>query len=227
MLLFIAVTSTLIAIVMSLVAWRASRAERARSAARVEALARAISGDSPALDLELRSNEGPTIAIRHGPVLSAPQTAGAGSRLGLSLAAGAFVVTTAAAAAIVFSSESPTASADPGVATRAATDAVSAPIELVTLDHDRDGDTLIVHGVIHNPSNGVQVDGLVALVSTIGIDGRGGSSARSAVDSPVLVPGGQSAFSVTIPRARDVARYRVSFRSGDLVVSHVDKRVGP
>ena len=127
----------------------------------------------PAFDLELRSDDGPAIAVRQRPVLSAPpDRRGAGSRLGLSLAAGAFVVTTAAAAAIVFSSESPTASADPAVATRAGRDAASAPIELVSLDHERDGDALTVHGVIRNPSSGVQVDGLAAVVSTVGLDGR-------------------------------------------------------
>jgi hypothetical protein len=227
MLLVIAIASTLVAIVMSVVAWRASCAERARSAARVETLARAIAGDgTSAFDLRLRPSEGPAFAIRPQPVLSAPQTGAVGSRLGLSLAAGAFVVTTAAAAAIVFSSESPTASANPSAQKPRAAEAVSAPIELVSLDHERDGDALIVRGVIRNPSGGVQMDGLAAVVSTVGLDGRARSNTRSAVDSPALIPGGQSTFSVTIPRAGDVARFRVGFRSGDLVVSHVDKRIG-
>ena len=227
MLLVIAIASTLVAIIMSVVAWRATRAERARSAARVETLGRAIAGDgAPALDLTLRPSEGPAHTIPQQPVLSAPQPGGVGSRLGLSLAAGAFVVTTAAAAAIVFSSESPTESANPTVTTPPAADATSVPIELVSLDHERDGDTLIVHGVIRNPSGGVQMDGLAAVVSTVGLDGRVRSNTRSTVDLPALTPGGQSTFSVTIPRAGDVARYRVSFRSGDLVVSHVDKRIG-
>ncbi len=227
MLLVLAIASTLVAIVMSVVAWRASRTERARSLARVETLARAIAGEGePAFDLKLRSSNGPGFTVPQQPVLSAPQPGGVGSRLGLSLAAGAFVVTTAAAAAIVFSSESPTASVNPAVPAPPAADAASAPIELVSLEHERDGDTLTVHGVIRNPSGGLQMDGLAAVVSTVGLDGRARSSARSAVDSAALMPGGQSTFSVTIPRAGDVARFRVSFRSGDLVVSHVDKRIG-
>lgn len=220
MLLAIAIGSTIVAIVMSLVAWRASGAERARSAARVEVLARAIDGDrgAPSLDLTLRH--------RTEPVLSAPPPSGAGSRLGLSLAAGAFVVTAAAAAAIVFSSESPTASANPVAAPRAATDAVPKSLELVSLDHERVGDTLVVHGVVRNPTGGLELDGLAAVVTPIGFDGSALAGVRSPVDSTALAPGGQSTFAVTIPQAAAVGRYRVSFRSGDRIVSHVDKRIG-
>jgi len=220
MLLAIAIGSTIVAIVMSVVAWRASSAERARSAARVDVLARAIDGEraAPPLDLTLRH--------RSEPALSAPQPSGVGSRLGLSLAAGAFVVTAAAAAAIVFSSESPTASANPPLAARPAAEGTPRSLELVSLDHERNGDTLVVHGVVRNPTGGLQHDGLAAVVTPIGPDGRALSSVRSPVDSPILAPGGQSTFAVTIQQAGGVGRYRVSFRSGDLIVSHVDKRIG-
>jgi hypothetical protein len=240
-LIIIAVVSSIVAVAMSVVAWRSSSAERARSAARVEALARAIDGDvEPAIDLALRSSSrhdpqtgDPSFATMdghpRGAVLSAPRTSGVGSRLGLSLAAGAFVVTSAAAAAIVFSSESPTASVNPGTAgpaPAAPTPGTDVPIELVTLDHERDGETLTVHGAIRNPTSGAILDQMAVVVSTIGLDGSALSSVRSTVDSPALPPGGQSTFSVTVPHAGDVGRYRVSFRSGDRVVSHVDKRIG-
>src|SRR5262245_28569935 len=136
MLLVLAIGSTIVAIVMSVVAWRASSIERARSAARVEVLARAIDGVRAAPPLDL------TLHQRPEPVLSAPPPSGAGSRLGLSLAAGAFVVTAAAAAAIVFSSESPTASANPEPAPRPVSETAPRSLELVSLDHERTGDTL-------------------------------------------------------------------------------------
>jgi hypothetical protein len=220
MLLALAIGSMIVAVVMSVVAWRASSAERARSAARVEVLARAIDGErgAPPLDLTLRH--------RPEPVLSAPPPTGVGSRLGLSLAAGAFVVTAAAAAAIVFSSESPTASANPAPAARPVAEAAPKSLELVSLDHERNGDSLVVHGVVRNPTGGLEFDGLAAVVSPIGLDGRGLSSVRSPIDSPALLPGGQSTFAVTIPQATGVGRYRVSFRAGDRIVSHVDKRIG-
>jgi hypothetical protein len=241
-LLIIAVVSSIVAVAMSVVAWRSSSVERARSAARVEALARAIDSDAaePAIDLALRPSgrrdpqlSDPAFATMggHAPgeVLSAPRTSGVGSRLGLSLAAGAFVVTSAAAAAIVFSSESPTASVNPGTAAPAQgapAPGTDVPIELVSLDHERDGETLTVHGAIRNPTSGATLDHLAVVVSTIGLDGSARSSVRSTVDSPALPPGGQATFSVTVPHAGDVGRYRVSFRSGDRVVSHVDKRIG-
>jgi hypothetical protein len=220
MLLAIAIGTTIVAIVMSVVAWRASSAERARSAARVEVLARAIDGEHGAAPLDL------TLRHRTEPVLSAPPASGAGSRLGLSLAAGAFVVTAAAAAAIVFSSESPTASANPVPAPRPVAEAPPKSLELVSLDHERTGDTLVVHGVVRNPTGGLELDALAAVVTPIGFDGSALSSVRSPVDSTALAPGGQSAFAVTIPKAAGVGRYRVSFRAGDRIVSHVDKRIG-
>ena len=44
------------------------------------------------------------------------------------------------------------------------------------------------------------------------------------VETPALGPGGEAAFVVTMPRAGDAGRYRVSFRTDDRVVSHVDRR---
>ena len=41
---------------------------------------------------------------------------------------------------------------------------------------------------------------------------------------PVLAPGVESTFVVTVPGASDVGRYRVSFQSNDRVVAHVDRR---
>jgi hypothetical protein len=41
---------------------------------------------------------------------------------------------------------------------------------------------------------------------------------------PVLAPGSETAFVVTVPHANEVGRYRVSFRSDDRVVPHVDRR---
>ena len=50
------------------------------------------------------------------------------------------------------------------------------------------------------------------------------ASGRAAVESSALIPGGESVFVVTVPAPAEVGRYRVSFRSDDRVISHVDKR---
>jgi hypothetical protein len=43
----------------------------------------------------------------------------------------------------------------------------------------------------------------------------------------VLAPGDESPVSVQVPRAARAARYRVSFRSDQEIVPHVDRRDGP
>jgi hypothetical protein len=210
MLLLIAIGSTLVALVMTVVAWRAVQAERQRSSARVAALAREIHGEASGL-------------------FGAASQPAAGSRLGLALAIGGFVVASAAAAAIVFSNDGPAVSARvaPRVAAANAPPNAPSPLELVALGHERDGDTLTVRGVVRNPQGGAEMDRLTAVVFTFSREGGFLNSARAPVDSPALIPGGESTFVVAVPGAQDVGRYRVSFRSDDRVVSHVDKRSRP
>ena len=195
---------------MSIVAWRASREERRQSA-----------NSNPA--------EAPSLfaTAARGPVEP---------RLGLALALGAFIIATAAAGALVFShgSQRPTAAVRGKAAPRAdqrdqapggATHA-SAPLELVALDHERDGETLTVRGVIRNPASGAEMHHLTAVVSVFDRNGGYLASGRAAVDSLSLVPGGQSAFAVSI-FGSDVGRYRVSFQADDQPVWHLDKRPPP
>jgi hypothetical protein len=55
-------------------------------------------------------------------------------------------------------------------------------------------------------------------------DGAFLASGRSALAVPVLAPGAETAFVVTVPNANEIGRYRVSFRSDDRVIPHVDRR---
>jgi hypothetical protein len=55
-------------------------------------------------------------------------------------------------------------------------------------------------------------------------DGGFAGSGRATVDSAILGPGGETAFTVTVPAANQIGRYRVSFRTEDRVVPHVDRR---
>jgi len=50
------------------------------------------------------------------------------------------------------------------------------------------------------------------------------ASGRAALDFSALSPGDESPFVVNIANVADVARYRVTFRSGSGVVRHVDRR---
>jgi hypothetical protein len=246
MLILLTIVSLLMALIMSVVAWRAVRAERERSAARVEALAQAIHQSTSVDELPLRptaapsrsglpgtpfhaaplvtANEEQSSPEMFGAVAAAPAT---GSRWGLVVAVGAFVIASVAAMVVVFGGDTPAARVAMASATdqaQAARRPVAAPLELVALSHDRDGNQLTVRGIVRNPANGMEMDRLTAVVVLFGQDGNVVSTTRTAVAASALIPGGESTFAVTIADAQDVARYRVSFRSDERVVAHVDRR---
>ena len=227
LLLFVTLTSMLLAAVMSLVAWRIAGDERRRSEARIAALAAEIHGydAAPPLsasdDLELRPRRG-TPAGADLFAASQPRSA---SRWPTVVAAGIFLVAVSAALVIVLSGGS-------GVTTHASNQAPAVvpppvpalPLELVALGHERDGESLIVRGIVRNPASGAAVDRLTAVVFLFNREGGFLSSGRVAVAISALRPGTESTFVVTIPGAVAVDRYRVSFRTDDRIVPHVDRR---
>ena len=216
-LLLVALTAIVLTATMSAVAWSSSREERRRSEARIAALAAEIH-DEPAV--------GPTMIGSAGDLFTTRQDVRGGSRFATVAAAGLFVCGSVAALAVVSSSASGQAPPrNESVAGRAdAPHATVEPIELVALGHDRDGDRLTVRGVVRNPSSGAALDRVTAVVLVFKDDGGFVGSGRASVDSSVLGPGGETAFTVTVPGANNVGRYRVSFRTDDRVVPHVDHR---
>ena len=243
LLLLITLISTTVAIVMSVVAWRASREERRRSDARVSALAADIhAAPLDSVDLVLR----PEPAVFHSADRSAPRPAVASdmfatsrrpssqSRWGIALIAGVLAIAAVAAVAVIFSGESRGAAvsaagpgtrtaSSPGGAVRGAPQ-LTLPLDLIALGQERDGDRLIVRGVVQNPPGGVELDRLVAVVFGFGKDGEFRTTGQSALPSQALPPGARSSFVVSLPDAADVVRYRVSFRTDDHVVPHADRR---
>jgi hypothetical protein len=105
----------------------------------------------------------------------------------------------------------------------AAQASANAPLELLALEHDRDGDRFIVRGIVRNPT-GAPIDGLAAVVSVFGRDG--GLITRGHAEMPVstLEPGAETPFVVTVSGADDVDRYHVSFRTAAGIVPHLDRR---
>jgi hypothetical protein len=258
LLLIVTVVSFLVALVMSVVAWRAAGEERRRSEARVSALAADIYSD----DLELRDDapSAPSIAPRpqasmfltptsafvataapedhagapDGLFGSAAQPAERGPRVAI---VGGVAVLVGAIALVVLMLSGGSHQAPGGQARRGDivdTPAVentsngekpgATPLELVALGHDRDGDRLTVRGIVRNPVSGGAVDRLTAVVFMFDRDGGFLGSGRATVETPALGPGGESTFVVTVPGAASVGRYRVSFRTDDRIVPHVDRR---
>jgi hypothetical protein len=99
------------------------------------------------------------------------------------------------------------------------------PIELVALGHNRDVSTLTITGTVRNPSSGVKLEGLTAVISLLDRNGALVSTKDVPLDYRAIAPGEEAPFKVSIPDPGSIARYRVSFRAGTDVVPHVDRRV--
>lgn len=101
----------------------------------------------------------------------------------------------------------------------------SEPLELVALGHAREVSVLTIKGTVRNPSSGVTVEGLTAVISLLDRGGALVSTKDVPLDYRALGPGDEAPFTVSIPDPGSIARYRVSFRAGTDVVPHVDRRI--
>jgi hypothetical protein len=219
MFIVIAVISLIVSIIMSAVAWRLAREDRRRSRARVAVLT------SDLADLDLH----PVTMGTRVPDLFREEQPGS-SRFAAVLAVGGVAVATALALIVVTgrsgrpATELTLTAAGQGPTPRATTEAEAAPLELMALGHEREGDGIIVRGVVRNPTAGVERDRVAVVVLLFNRDGGFLASGMAAVETPALAPGSQSGFIVTVPHAGEVGRYRVSFRSDDRIVPHIDRR---
>jgi len=203
---------------------RLTRHEKDRSAARVAALAHAI--DAPASSGA--AADGPGVALgpdpweaaapaalpSRGPMFGAEQPGVPVRAHWLMAAAGVLVLVLLVAGGLVLG----TGSGAPAGTT------ATAPLELVALSHQRDGDDLRVSGTVRNPAAGAAVSGLAAVVYALDRHGAVIGTGRAPVDYPGLAAGGESPFSITVDDASAASRYRVSFRTQTGVLSHVDRR---
>jgi hypothetical protein len=229
MLLALTIGSLLLAVAMTGVAWRVSREEHRRARARIAVLAAEIH-ESPKSEVRSLSDQTSDFPLQTSDrdlfVRPRPKSA---TRYGTVVAAGVFVCATAGAFAVISSRPSQAVadranSANLGSPGKAANSANRAnPLELLALGHDRDGDRLTVRGVVRNP-NPAGLDHVTAIVLLFRRDGAFLTSGRADVASSSLGPGAETTFVVTVPGAADVGRYRVSFRTEDRVVPHVDRR---
>jgi hypothetical protein len=227
--------------------WRVGREQRQRDQARVAALATAMIGPSA---VRVRDEAAPQSILRGfseggarglgeafpseadaaeaqvavGSVFDRA-TEGLRGRPAIKAAViGAMVVTIVIGAIIgARMSDKAAASTTPPHKEAIATNA-PAPLELMSMRHQRQGTTLTVSGLVRNPSQGVAMNGVTAVVFAFDRTGAFLASGRAAVDFSALRPGDESPFVVNIPNVLDVARYRVTFRDGSGVVRHIDRR---
>jgi hypothetical protein len=108
--------------------------------------------------------------------------------------------------------------------TTAAAVGPNSPLELVSLRHDRKSEKLAVSGLVRNPATGKPVEHLSAVVFLFDRQGAFVTSAKASVDFLKIGAGDESPFVVSLDAPATVTRYRVSFRTDDGVVPHIDRR---
>ena len=99
------------------------------------------------------------------------------------------------------------------------------PLELLSLRHTQQADTLTVMGLVQNPRTGAPLSRVIATAFVFAADGSLLASGRAPLDFTTLSPGDESPFVVTVPVKGEVSRYRIGFRGEDgRVIAHVDRR---
>jgi len=161
------------------------------------------------------------------PMFEGAPTPGASARRWMAVAAVALVM--AACIATAFALKSPELVAAVEATRREAanvTGGAPQPLELLSLRHAAASDgSFTVTGLVQNPLDGEPQNGIVVVVYLFDDSGRYFAGGRATLENSVAHPGGESSFSVRVPDAGAVTRYRVGFRHDDgTVVQHVDRR---
>jgi hypothetical protein len=217
LLLVLSSIASVVAVSMTVVAWHTLRNERRRSAARVDALRADIYTSDLPLEDESRS-------VDTVNALFEPATRDRGSRMAFAVAVGgAAVVTLVISVALREPSSDAVRTASSGGRAHAGH---VVPLELMSLDHDMAGKALTIRGTVRNPTVGGEISHLTAVVLLFDHQGGYLASGRADVQETALEPGAAAPFVITVNGLNDVGRYRISFRSDDRVVPHVDRRDG-
>lgn len=211
----ILVAAAAIAAGSALVAVRVVLRDRRRDAARIAALGDAIDGD-PDIMFRRSSQAVPVAAL-----FESRERDGARS---VRLAAGVVAAMVVIGALVMSSRQSATG---PAPQARAQATVNAAPLELVSMRHERQGGAFVITGFVRNPREGAPVSDLTAVVFVFDKDGSNIASGRAPIDFSTLEPGDGSPFVVNVPTRASVARYRVAFRHGETIVRHLDKRAEP
>jgi hypothetical protein len=203
MLIVFTLASVSVAIGLGWYAWHLARLERARSNARVAALAAAIEGTSTADGSAPMFTRNPDSGVQSRPLLKLA--------IGFGMAVAVIVII----AMTGDRHEAPPASA-------ASADGAQS-LELLSMRHERTGEDLTVTGLVRNPG-GPAPGAIMAVVLAFDRQGSFVASGRAPLEFATIAAGDESPFRVTVPGVKEVGRYRVSFRTESGVVRHVDRR---
>ena len=107
--------------------------------------------------------------------------------------------------------------ADPGTST-------PEPVELLSLAHAKEGEYLAITGSIRNPSGGIERGQLSVTATVFDQNGTVVGTGQTPLPVAVLPPGSETPFTISLPDADRINRYRISFMQGQTGVPHVDRR---
>ncbi len=250
LLIVVTLVSLLAALAMAFVTWRTTQETKQRAEARVAALAAAAgvvrtpdAPDAPAAT-PMPSGITPLVMV-NGPATPPTQVpaASAVSRP-QSTVADEVAVSSAFLASEPAREEGPSpqrmlaaAAAVLGIALTAfawvrmsdapAIAATPPALELLSLRHEREGANLSVAGLVRNGSPASAAERVSAVVLLFDQDGAFVTSAQAPLGDSKLVAGATSPFEIKVAAPQAVARYRVSFRTAEGPLSHVDRRREP
>ena len=227
LMLVVTVAALLVAAVSTTIAWRVSRAERQRRAARVAALAAAAGVPQmtnthsrpwdPPINAEPAQADAAAAATPNGLFRDGVGDSGSGSRQRLLMGGAAALASVVVAVAGMWLFG--------GRASGSEQSAPRVPLELVTLSDARADGVLAVTGLIRNPQAGAAVRALEADVRVFDAAGIMIATKSGLVDVVDLGPGQESAFTLALGEVATAARYRVSFSAAGTILPHVDRRV--
>ena len=217
-LISITALSLILAMAMGVILFKVLRGERMRSDARVALLVAAtgtIEPEPPLAEIDVLPDVTLGDVSTHDDLFAARPASSPWPRR-LAVAAG--FAACIGFAGYVLPSRGSAGALKPVVAT-------TAPLELITLGHSQDAETLTITGLVRNPRNG---SALKQVTATAFVFGEGSSllaSGRANLDFTTLGPGEDSPFAIKVPVTGVVTRYRVGFRGADgAVIAHVDRR---
>jgi hypothetical protein len=238
-LIAVSVVSLALTSAMAFVTWRVLSLDRRREAARVAALVNLADGGSrqPAdfiLDKRSERRDDHTDSSAQTIFAQAERPSPSGRRI-VAVAAVAAVMALAVAALLFVSRSNGPGGGNvqrAGLGARSGSVATTgttapAPLELLSLRHERNGEKLTITGLVRNPQNGPRLERISAVAFVFDPSGTFVASERALVDFLVLSPGEESPFVVSVTAPGRIGRYRIGFRGEDgAVVGHVDHRAG-
>jgi len=217
----VTVISLTMAFAMGIVTCRLIREERRRADARVPMLMADLAADGDnarTVAPPVRTAEPAPPRRRVAPATPVARPARSAGTVALRpfLASVAAAVVVLAAVSFTMLSER-SRGPDPGAST-------PEPVELLSLAHAKEGDYLAITGSIRNPSDGIERGQLSVTAIVFDRDGTVVGTGQTPLPVAVLPPGSETPFTISLPDADRINRYRISFRQGQTSVPHIDRR---